>query len=107
MKIEKEYNIKQLSNILKTKIAEYQVKPSFRTISLDILTAQQIVDVLETLASLENKSSKLNDVMKEEVEDKGCFGCCVEDDYSCTHCIDYEKCLKATNYDTEDEEDIL
>lgn len=98
MKIEKEYNIEQLSNILKTRIAEYQVKPSFKTVSLDVLTAQRIVDVLETLASWENKSSKSNDVAKEELEDnRNCFGYCVEDDYVCTHCADYEKCRKETN----------
>lgn len=98
MKIEKEYNVKHLSNILKTKIAEYQVKPSFKTISLDILTAQQILEVLEAVAILENESSKLNDVMKEELEDnRNCFGYCVEDDYICTHCADYEKCKKETD----------
>lgn len=98
MKIEKEYNIKHLSNILKTKIAEYQVKPSFKTISLDILTAQEIVDVLEVVASWENKRTESNDVTKEELEDnRNCFGYCVEDDYICTHCADYEKCKKETD----------
>lgn len=121
MKIEKEYNIKQLSNILKTNIAEYQVKPSFKTVSLDVLTAQRIVDVLETLASWENKTisgngAKTNemklhnekdangnilrsmDCHLEELEDnRNCFGYCVKDDYICTHCADYEKCKKETN----------
>lgn len=121
MKIEKEYNIEQLSNILKTRIAEYQVKPSFKTVSLDVLTAQRIVDVLETLASWENKTisgngAKTNemklhnekdangnilrsmDCHLEELEDnRNCFGYCVEDDYVCTHCADYEKCRKETN----------
>lgn len=114
MKIEKEYNIKQLSNILKTNIAKYQVKPSFKTVSLDILTAQQIVDVLETVASwekdkanemeLHNKKDANGNTLRsidchlEELEDnRNCFGYCVEDDYMCTHCVDYEKCRKETN----------
>lgn len=34
----------------------------------------------------------------EELEDnRNCFGYCVEDDYVCTHCADYEKCRKETN----------
>lgn len=114
MKIKKEYNIEQLSNILKTNIAEYQIKPSFKTVSLDILTAQQIVDVLETVASwekdkanemeLHNKKDANGNILRsmdchlEELEDnRNCFGYCVEDDYVCTHCADYEKCRKETN----------
>lgn len=114
MVIRKKYNIEQLSNILKTRIAEYQVKPSFKTVSLDILTAQQIVDVLETVASwekdkanemeLHNKKDANGNILRsmdchlEELEDnRNCFGYCVEDDYVCTHCADYEKCRKETN----------
>lgn len=92
MVIRKKYNIEQLSNILKTRIAEYQVKPSFKTVSLDILTAQQIVDVLETVARWENESSKSNDVMKEELEDNGnCFGT-YDGDIECECCDSKEAC---------------
>ena len=45
---------------------------------------------------------------KEELEDnRNCFGACVKDDYICMHCADYEKCRKVTDYEIEDEGDIL
>ena len=96
MKIEKEYNVQELANKVKQEIEKCGKCGAIR-VGIDFITAQQIVDVLEALASLENKSSKSNDVVKEELEDnRNCFGYCVEDDYVCTHCADYEKCKKET-----------
>lgn len=93
MIIRKRYNVEQLAEQLQTEIENS--KKYNRVVKLDILTASDILDVLEMLASWENKSSKSNDVMKVELEDnRNCFGYCVEDDYICTHCADYEKCRK-------------
>lgn len=47
MKIEKEYSLQELANELKEEIE----KCGARRIGLDIITAQGIVDVLETVAS--------------------------------------------------------
>lgn len=48
------------------------------------------------------------EIKNNELEgNRKCFGACVKDDYSCTHCIDYEKCLKETDCEWEDEEDML
>lgn len=138
MIIRKRYNVEQLAEQLQNEIENS--KKYNRVVKLDILTANDILDVLnetnkreqkhQTLESacnfmemeegtqtnemeLHNKKDANGNILRsmnchlEEVEDKGCFGCCIEDDYSCTHCIDYEKCLKATNYDIQDEEDIL
>nr|DAX35099.1 MAG TPA: hypothetical protein [Bacteriophage sp.] len=96
MVIRKEYNIEQLVEQLQTEIENS--KKYNRVVKLDILTANDILDVLEAVESWENKSSKSNDVMKEELEDnRNCFGYCVEDDYVCTHCEDYKKCRKETD----------
>lgn len=54
--------------------------------SLDVITAQEIVDVLETVASWENKRTKLRDIREEvlkEAPERKCFG---------THINGNEKC---------------
>ena len=61
MKIEKEYSLQELANELKEEIE----KCGARRIGLDIITAQEIVDVLEMVASCENKRTKLRDIREE------------------------------------------
>lgn len=129
MKIEKEYNIEQLAEQL---LAEIENSKKYnRVVKLDILTANDILDVLNETNKREQKHQTLESVcnfmemedgtqtneMKlhnekdangnilrsidchlEELEDnRNCFGYCVEDDYTCTHCADYEKCKKETD----------
>ena len=55
MKIEKEYNVQGLADKVKGCIKTVCETKS-RNVSLDVITAQEIVDVLETVASWENKS---------------------------------------------------
>ena len=58
MKIEKEYNIQELANKVKGCIKKVCETKS-RNVSLDVITAQEIVDVLETVASWEK--DKINE----------------------------------------------
>lgn len=143
MKIVKEYNLLVLSSVVKRAI-ETSYKVGTKNASIDIIKAQEIVEVLERMAELEgiqkeadgyvgeygcigyydrscseclncdrrNRCKEIKERREkcdaEELEDnRKCFGACVEDDYLCTHCADYEKCLKATDYDTDDEEGTL
>lgn len=52
MKIEKEYDVQELANKVKEEIEKYR-KCGTKRVGLDIITAQEIVDVLETVASWE------------------------------------------------------
>lgn len=54
MKIEKEYNVQGLADKVKVCIKTVCETKS-RNVSLDVITAQEIADVLETVASWENK----------------------------------------------------
>lgn len=136
MKIVKEYNLLVLSSVVKRAI-EASYKSCTKSASIDIVKAQEIAEVLERMAELEeiqkeaegyigeygcighynrsgseclncDRRKRCKEIKSNELEGRRkCFGACVEDDYSCTHCIDYVKCLKATNYDKEDEEGTL
>lgn len=52
MKIEKEYNLQELANKVKESI-KLDYRLTAKTANLNLITAQQIVDVLETVASWE------------------------------------------------------
>ena len=52
MKIEIEYNVQELANKIKEEIEKYR-KCGTKRVGIDIITAQEIVDVLETVASWE------------------------------------------------------
>lgn len=69
MKIEKEYNVQGLADKVKGRIKKVcETKP--RNVSLDVITAQEIVDVLETVASWENKRTKLRDIREEVLKEE-------------------------------------
>mgnify|MGYP007029248637 CR=1 FL=1 len=113
MIIRKRYNVEQLAEQLQTEIENS--KKYNRVVKLDILTASDILDVLNETNKREQKHQtnemKLHnekdangntlrsmDCHLEELEDnRNCFGYCVEDDYVCMHCADYEKCRKETD----------
>lgn len=52
MRIEKEYNVQELANKVKEAI-ETSYKRSTKNAPLDVIIAQEIVEVLETVASWE------------------------------------------------------
>lgn len=52
MKIEKEYDVHELANKVKEKIEKCR-NCGTKHVGIDIITAQEIVDVLETVASWE------------------------------------------------------
>ena len=54
MKVEKEYNVQQLLNKIKEEIENCR-KCESRRVGIDIITAQEIADVLEVVANWENK----------------------------------------------------
>lgn len=65
MKIEKEYDVQELANKVKGSIKMvYETKTRYANI--DVITAQEIVDVLETVVSWENKDKKPSNISDEE-----------------------------------------
>ena len=52
MKIEKEYNVQELANKIKEKIENCGERGT-KHVGIDVLAAQEIVDVLEVIASWE------------------------------------------------------
>lgn len=73
MRIEKEYDVQGLADKVKGCIKTVCETKS-RNVSLDIITAQEIVDVLETVASWENKRTKLSEE-NEEILIQSCQNC--------------------------------
>lgn len=97
MKIEKEYNVQGLADKVKGYIKTVCETKS-RNVSLDVITAQEIVDVLETIASWENKRTKLRDIREEALKaapKRECFGM-HSDDMECTVCLCEDDCKEET-----------
>lgn len=96
MIIRKRYNVEQLAEQLQNEIENS--KKYNRVVKLEILTANDILDVLETVASWENENSKLNEVKEKELEDnRNCFGT-YDGDIECECCDSKEACENAKNY---------
>lgn len=92
MKIEKEYNVQGLADKVKGCIKTVCETKS-RNVSLDVITAQEIVDVLETVASWENK--------KEDTKKCEYFGSHVRGDKKCNLCVYEKDCIIETKEKTE------
>lgn len=91
MKIEKEYNVQGLADKVKGCIKTVCETKS-RNVSLDVITAQEIVDILEVVASWENKRAELSDISDEE--SKGCcFGWHINGDKKCNLCVYERECM--------------
>ena len=90
MKIEKEYNVQELANVVKEAI-EASYNRTTKGALLNIITAQKIVDVLETVASWENKRTKSRDENKLTRSNKKCFGA-YDCSASCEACECKEDC---------------
>lgn len=98
MKIEKEYNIQGLADKVKGCIKTVCETKS-RNVSLDVITAQEVVDVLETVASWENKRAKLMDIRKEVLKEAPryeCFGSHINGNEKCNLCVYEEDCMIET-----------
>ena len=75
MKIEKEYDVQEFENKLKQEF-ENKLKQEIEKcgkcgaicVGIDFLTAQGVVDVLETVASWENKRIEPKDISKKILE---------------------------------------
>lgn len=103
MRIEKEYNVQELANKVKEAI-ETSYKRATKSALLDIITAQEIVDVLETVASWENKREKIcsneNDCKEEFGRECECFGSHISGDKKCNLCVYEKDCINETKEKT-------
>ena len=90
MRIEKEYNVQGLADKVKGCI-KTACETKSRNVSLDVITAQDVVDVLETVASWENKRTKSRDENKLTRSNKKCFGA-YDCSASCEACECKEDC---------------
>lgn len=98
MKIEKEYNVQGLADKVKGCIKTVCETKS-RNVSIDVITAQDIVDVLETVARWENKRTKLRDIRKEvlkEAPERKCFGSHINGNEKCNLCVYEKDCMIET-----------
>ena len=88
--MKKEYNLQELANKVKEEIGNYE--RGTKRVGLDIITAQEIVDVLEVVASWENKSEESNNMSDEEI--KGCcFGWHINGGKKCNLCVYEKECM--------------
>lgn len=93
MKIEKEYNVQELARKMKESVeASYE---QTRFVNLDVITAQQIVDVLEVVASWENKGTESSDIMERMLKPV-CFGSHINGNGKCNLCIHEKECMLET-----------
>lgn len=99
MKIEKEYNVQGLADKVKGCIKTVCETKS-RNVSLDVITAQEIVDVMETVASWENKRTEACDTSKEALK-QNCFGTYDEDYIECQCCDSKKGCEKKKEIEEE------
>lgn len=96
MKIEKEYNVQGLADKVKGCIKTVCETKS-RNVSLDVITAQEIVDVLEVVASWENKRTELSGISDEETKCY-CFGRYLNGNMVCKTCKYKEQCEELTKH---------
>lgn len=105
MVIRKEYNIGQLVEKLQTEIENS--KKYNRVVKLDILTANDILDVLNETHRMEQKHQTLESepifIEKEDgtqknimEEEAGCFGYFDGNDFECCLCDDMKRCEEET-----------
>lgn len=98
MRIEKEYDVQELANKVKESI-KLSYKLTAKTANLNVITAQAIVDVLETVASWENKRIKLRDIREEvlkEAPEHECFGSHINGNEKCNLCVYEKDCMIET-----------
>lgn len=97
MKIEKEYNVQGLADKVKGCIKTVCETKS-RNVSLDVITAQEIVDVLEIVASWEKDKTKEKNIKEEEIK-CDCFGRYLNGNIVCKICEYKEHCEALTKHE--------
>ena len=102
MRIEKEYCVQELANKVKEEIGNCGT----RCVGIDIIVAQKIVDVLETVASWENKRTKLRDI-REEILKQDCFGTYEDNNLECQCCDSKKECVNETEIEDDETEDFV
>lgn len=102
MRIEKEYCVQELANKVKEEIGNCGT----RCVGIDIIVAQKIVDVLETVASWENKRTKLRDI-REEILKQNCFGTYEDNNLECQCCDSKKECVNETEIEDDETEDFV
>lgn len=98
MKIEKEYDVQEFANKVKQEI-EKCGKCGAICVGIDFITAQGVVDVLETVASWENKRTKLRDIREEvlkEAPEHECFCSHINGNEKCNLCVYEKDCMIET-----------
>lgn len=90
MKIEKEYDVQELANELKESIEDYFNREA-RNVLVNPITAQGIVDVLEVVASWENKR-----IEPKETPEHECFGSHINGNEKCNLCVYEKDCMIET-----------
>lgn len=90
MKIEKEYDVQELANKVKEKIEKCR-NCGTKHVGIDIITAQEIVDVLEVVASWENKR-----IEPKETPEHECFGSHINGNEKCNLCVYEKDCMIET-----------
>ena len=109
MRIEKEYDVQELANKVKEEIKSCR-KCGTKRVSIDFITAQEIADVLETVASWENKRIKLRDIrekaLKEALPKECCFGM-YDDNIVCLCCDRKKECMNETEIEDDETEDFV
>lgn len=95
MKIEKEYDVQELANELKESIEDYFNREA-RNVLVNPITAQGIVDVLETVASKgEFIMCRVEEAPKETPEHE-CFGSHINGNEKCNLCVYEKDCMIET-----------
>lgn len=114
MVIRKQYNIGQLAEQLQTEVEKS--KKYNGVVKLDILTANNILDVLNETNRREQKHQTLESALTFIEKEDGtqtnemelhnnkpdCFGICRPDAYECSHCLYYGECTIKTQLEAED-----
>lgn len=98
MRIEKEYDVQELANEIKGAIRNCFERGSSNAL-INPLTAQKIIDVLETVASWENKGEKSSDISEEilkEAPEHECFGSHINGNEKCNLCVYEKDCMIET-----------
>lgn len=115
MEINKTYDITELGNKVQEAIESCVAGKSNRC-SIDLLTANEILEVLretkvreerhQTLESALSFVEKENGTQTNEMElhnnKPDCFGICRPDAYECSHCLYYRECTIKTELEAED-----
>lgn len=115
MEINKTYDITELGNKVQEAIESCVAGKSNRC-SIDLLTANEILEVLRETKVREERHQTLESALSFVEKEDGtqtnemelhnnkpdCFGICRPDAYECSHCLYYGECTIKTQLEAED-----